>query len=406
MARLRSLIAFGGILVLCLSALTARGQNTNLSVHTDFEGASAEIVEVDTAAQTIRLKPGGDPDRGWPVWWYVRVDGIAPGSDVTIVVQNPEMGDWARPRRATYSLDRRTWRHTAPGTTEGKSISYTQTIPARQAWFAWGPPFTPTDGSDLVHRLARRCAGAEAFVLTRSPEGRPIPALRSCCGDTPTEDRPVVWIQARQHAWESGSSWVGRGFAEWLMGNDPAAQRLRAAAEIVFVPVMDVDNAATGNGGKNQTPHDHNRDWTDDPVHPAVAAAQKKLRAYARDDRLSLFVDLHNPSFADDSTFVFTPPFNRMDAPTQKAFQRFIATNAEYIQSPIPFTPDPREMGPDYGDRWDAISNHWVVQHSPEGVVGLTLETPWNTRHSTTDGYMVVGRQLGQAIATYITNGS
>ena len=36
-----------------------------------------------------------------------------------------------------------------------------------------------------------------------------------------------VWIQARQHAWETGGSWVSRGLIEWLVSDDPRAETLR-----------------------------------------------------------------------------------------------------------------------------------------------------------------------------------
>jgi murein tripeptide amidase MpaA len=72
-----------------------------------------------------------------------------------------------------------------------------------------------------------------------------------------------IWIQARQHAWESGSGWVARGLVEWLLGEDADASWLRLHAELFVVPIMDVDNAATGNGGKEADPRDHNRDWDD-----------------------------------------------------------------------------------------------------------------------------------------------
>ena len=34
-------------------------------------------------------------------------------------------------------------------------------------------------------------------------------------------------------------------------------------------------------------------------------------------------------------------------------------------------------------------------------VVAVALETPWDTPHSTTDGYRTVGQQLGMAIEAY-----
>lgn len=111
-------------------------------------------------------------------------------------------------------------------------------------------------------------------MLCRSRGGREVPLLRVAAGPLPVERRPSVWVQARQHAWESGSSWVARGFGDWLLGDAEAARRLRERAEILIVPIMDVDNAATGNGGKDAVPHDHNRDWSAAPHWNETVAAQ------------------------------------------------------------------------------------------------------------------------------------
>jgi hypothetical protein len=45
--------------------------------------------------------------------------------------------------------------------------------------------------------------------------------------------------------------WVAQGFAEWLLSDrDADAAWLRQHGEVFIVPIMDVDNVATGNGGK------------------------------------------------------------------------------------------------------------------------------------------------------------
>ena len=90
-------------------------------------------------------------------------------------------------------------------------------------------------------------------------------------GGTETTIKPKgVWIQARQHAWESGSSWVGKGLLDWAVSQDPLAVQLRRSTTIHFVPIMDVDSVAEGAGGKDAVPRVHNRDWDASPVYPEV----------------------------------------------------------------------------------------------------------------------------------------
>ena len=96
-----------------------------------------------------------------------------------------------------------------------------------------------------------------------------------------------------------------RGLVEWLMAGDGAARWLTEHAEIVVVPIMDVDNVVTGNGGKEENPQDHNRDWDEAPVFPEVAAAQQFLKHGQRRAAWTFFIDLHNPAPNDPRPFFF-----------------------------------------------------------------------------------------------------
>ena len=75
---------------------------------------------------------------------------------------------------------------------------------------------------------------------------------------------------------------MGRGFIAWAASDDPAAAELRKIATIHFIPIMDIDNVAIGAGGKDAIPRDHNRDWSDEPAYPEVAAAQAKIQVIDR----------------------------------------------------------------------------------------------------------------------------
>ena len=60
------------------------------------------------------------------------------------------------------------------------------------------------------------------------------------------------------------------------------------------IPIMDVDSVTAGRGGKNQQPHDHNRDWSAQPHWKAVASAMSRLRTLNAQGRLELFMDVHD----------------------------------------------------------------------------------------------------------------
>jgi hypothetical protein len=385
-----------------------------LRVSTDFEGGSARVEEVDQAARIIRLMPGGDPQRGWPCWWFVRVDGVEKderlilnlgGSDRPARNEGRDTGkplnpSWAMPLRAAVSTDAKTWRHTAPGRREGKRILYELTGTGSPLWVAWGPPFTPRDTDALIAEAEKLLPSAKGFELAQTRAGKSVRGLHVDEGKGPT--RRGVWIHARQHAWESGGSWVARGFAEWLVSADDDARWLRANAEVIVVPIMDVDNAATGNGGKEAAPRDHNRDWDDKPVYPEVAAAQRRLREWKDAGRLDVFIDLHNPGPADLGPFFFMGPEELLTEVGRENRADFLSCARNRISGPLELQEKPRITGPGYHPLWKQISGQWVTANGNPHTLAACLETSWNTPHSTQENYRTVGRQLGLAVADYL----
>jgi hypothetical protein len=393
------------LVVLAIGTSVARAE---LSVRTDFENASAEVIAVHQESGLIQMRPAGDPKRGWPCWWSFQVDGIEPGRTLTIEVDRAPgnlSASWAQPGYASYSIDGgKTWLQTEKGVAKDGRKSYAARINAKSAWFAWGPVFDVGDAHELVDRLAAEHRYVTKFELAKSRAGRGVPAIvvDEKSADVDDSSRFGLWIQARQHAWESGGSWVGVGFIDWLTSDDPRAAALRKRAIITFVPVMDVDSVATGNGGKNQVPQDHNRDWSAAPHFPEVAAAQKRIAELDKAGRFDLFVDLHNPAPGDLRPFFFVSPDEELSPTGRRNLATFVAAAKGEIVGPLVLSPNTKPSGANYSPQWQAISKNWVTMNCRPHVVAVTLETSWNTEHGTTAGYTTVGRQLGLAIEKYL----
>lgn len=372
-----------------------------LSVDIDFPGGSGVASEIDNAEQRIVIDPSDHPGKGWRCWWFFKVSGLDSARPLIV-----DVGDapWATPDRAHFSFDNKTWAQTEPGIRVGKRISYKLDLEAgaSEIWLAWGPPFTPPDAKALVEEIAAESAAAEAFNLCETREGRPTPALRfRAKGDS--SERKFIWFQARQHAWEAGSSWVAKGLIDWLASDDASAAALLQKAEIVVVPIMDIDNVQRGAGGKNQSPQDHNRDWSDEPHWNAVAAAQKNLREADEAGRLMLFADLHNPGAGEKQPYFFVPPAASLNRVGQARQAEFVKLVQQEMVAPLRFSGKTIESGPSYDPKnWTRISKNWVATHTSGEVVAVTLETAWNTKASTIEGYETVGRQLGKAVARFL----
>lgn len=405
------------LVVLLAAAESVRGE---LRVSSDFENGSAVVDGIDQDSATIRIHPAGDPQRGWPCWWYFRVDGITPGQTVHVEIDrttaNLPVGTgagnegrplnpvWSHPDQAVFSLDGgQTWRRTESGKTIDGRKRYAAKIDAASALFAWGPVFTPTDGERLIQQQAMlHPKWVTPYELAKTREGRSVPAAMVRAGNKPDAERYGIWVQARQHAWESGGSWVGVGLFRWLTSDDPRAAWLRENAVVHYVPVMDVDSVATGNGGKGQNPQDHNRDWSAKPHFPEVAAAQKKILALNAAGNFDFFVDLHNPGASEPKPYFFTSPYEELSDLGRRNVERFVAASRTEINGPLPLEPKQKSSGASYSPKWREISKNWVTFNTRPHVVALTLETAWNTPASTAEGYQIVGKQLGLALEAYL----
>ncbi len=398
------------VLVALLVASTLAPDAPALTLHTDFPGGSAEVRALDAVAGRIEIAPAHHAGRGWPCWWFFRVEGAQPGQRLSLIVgpsrkpfraEQRLAASWALPQRPVISVDEVTWSQIeSPGIITKESGAYEIIAPAARFWLAWGPPFLPSHGEALLADAAARVPGAERFELARTRQDRPVNGLRLGTVGAPV----AIWVQARQHAWESGGSWVGRGFLEWVAGDDPEALALRARAEIFFIPIMDVDNVTLGAGGKEAEPRDHNRDWAVAPVYPEVAAAQRRLLELIEAGRLRVFLDLHNPGPGDRQPYFFGPfDYEQMSGTRRASYDRFLELAVACMTGPLAIQPKYRfATYVKTEEERDRMSGQWMRSRVAENAIAMTLETAWNTPHSTSGGYQEVGAGLARTVARFV----
>lgn len=135
---------------LAFAGLQAVSAAPSLRIVSDFEGASIREARIDQQKRCVEFMPGGDPVRGWPCWWYFRVEGVQAGeiitlrlrgSDATVSApgrprQKPLAPAWAMPAQAACSFDGTEWHRTPKGTREGEWITYTIRAQAPVFWVA------------------------------------------------------------------------------------------------------------------------------------------------------------------------------------------------------------------------------------------------------------------------------
>ncbi|MEZ6017667.1 MAG: M14-type cytosolic carboxypeptidase [Planctomycetota bacterium] len=162
-------------------------------------------------------------------------------------------------------------------------------------WFAYSFAYTATRAAALVSEI-EGSPFATRRTIGHSLQGRALEVLEVTEG--PRNDKVGVWVQARQHPAECGSSWTCEAFLRWLIGDSASARALREHAVVQVLPMVNPDGVALGNYRTNFAGLDLNRQWNvaSLAVSPEVYLVQQELAALEATHGLELFLDLHTHS--------------------------------------------------------------------------------------------------------------
>jgi len=276
---------------------------SSLRVSADFDGGSVGRWEAERS-DLLRCAVAGQADKDGrnrqASWYYFQVDGAHRGR-LEIVMENL-VGEYDyKPGSIAIrgdtpplvSYDRRTWTHVKEVRFDEAAKTLRVIVEPEKSTF-WIAHIEPYTGARLDALLGRVRAHPDLKIETigRTVEGRDLRLLTVANRNLPDAGKPTVWLMARQHAWETGTSFVAEGFLLYLLSNEGSDLRQRARWKIL--PMMDPDGVARGGVRFNRNGFDVNRNWDtcapDDPRMPEIAAAKKALLA----EKVDLFLTLHN----------------------------------------------------------------------------------------------------------------
>ncbi|MGB4728431.1 MAG: M14 family zinc carboxypeptidase, partial [Thermogutta sp.] len=257
-----------------------------------------------------------------------------------------------------------------------RDTSFTVSLPenASEVRFCLAVPYLEEDLRRFLNRHANNPhLKVVEHCVTR--KGRLTERLHlGCLGKTPTHR---VLLACRHHACEMMASWVLEGLMEAVL-TGPDASWFCNNVEFAIVPFMDKDGVEDGDQGKNRRPHDHNRDYQDEPIYPSVRA-MKEFAPRWSEGRLRVAMDLHCPYIRgrrDHEIFLVGSPFENIQAQIDRLGEILQAKSADTI----PY--DPRNNIP-FGVEWNNTSPErsrtfarWAS--SLEGInLACTLEFPY-----------------------------
>ena len=246
----------------------------SVTFNTNFEGGSLGRVE-KLAPTEFRCHVRGQHDeRGrnrQASWYYFRLDNVR-GREIRLTLTDlvGEYND--RPGAVpagpdiipVFSHDAKAWRHFEAGAWDAAKKEMTVTLKASpdadRVWVAHVPPYTPADLARLLADLARH-PHVVIEVVGKTAQGRDLHLVTVTDPDVRDEQKRSLWLMARQHAWEAGTSHVAEGALRFLTSDDPRAREIRRAGVFRFTPMVDVDGCAEGKVRFNANGYDVNRHW-------------------------------------------------------------------------------------------------------------------------------------------------
>ncbi len=318
-----------------------------ITIHTDFEGGRLGRVEQVGPAH-FRCGVAGQSDQDGrnrqANWYYFRVDG-GRGREVTIDLVDlpgeynykPNRGAVTSDTLPVYSWDGRNWRHFRAADYDAAEprLRLRLTPEADSVWIAHVPPYTNADLARLLREFEND-PDLELSSIGRSLQDRPIPLLTITAAGVNSPNK-VIWLMFRQHAWESGTSWVAEGAIRYLLS--PAAAPMRRATIFKILPMCDPDGVALGSVRFNVKGYDLNRNWdiVDPRLMPEIAAQRRAILEWVDSGKpVDLFVALHNTETAE---YLEGPPTGHREL--MDRFSRALLTLTTFNPTSAPRAAEP-----------------------------------------------------------------
>lgn len=335
------------MLALILTVLFLLPGGGRIGVITNFEGGSlGKVVQISPTHLRCTLKTQWDHDHrnSQADYYYFELTRL-PRKPITVdfVDLMVEFYDFHGPfdaldkgERPVYSYDDIHWKHfpidEVHWDPHGPKLTLHFTPKTNRMWIAHVAPYTNKNLASLLDAFHGN-PYMKVQTVGHTVEGRKMLLLTITNTRIPESKKKVIWLMFRQHAWETGSSWVCDGAVRFLLSNDLRAVRIRDEVVYNIFPMAAPDGVANGWVRFNANGYDLNRNWdTPNPkTMPEIWAQRKAILDWVDSGhRLDLFLTLHD-----------TETHEYLEAPAayhtlgERVFQALVKTTSFNPTSPL-----------------------------------------------------------------------
>ncbi len=326
-----------------------------------------------------------DTDPWWFYWCFKIED--APEGEIEFTFHNKKV---VSPHSAATSTDGITW------TWCEDFIDHTHFrynfYKNESRYFAFCIPYILSDFERFYDTIKN---DVNRSVLTKSEKGRNLPLL------TFGKGKKNIIFTARHHCCEASGSYTLDGVVSAILKNH---RSMLDSYTFHIIPFTDIDGVENGDQGKNRIPHDHNRDYTDNPIYNYTQAIYK----YTENLDITCFIDFHSPwcwGGPDDEPHIHLGPSVEPTPDLQEEFAKILSeiTLADDCNN-IKYKNIISHLG-DSANKAESQNAKNFFKLRRNANIALTVETPYSGNFE--KGYTVEqmhywGEQIAEALSKTI----
>lgn len=293
----------------------------------DFAGANIKIHSIE--GNTISLEQEIRDTGEWWFWWNFKIE-VQTVQTLRFVFTN---GNVVHKKGVCYRYETEEFAYDPNARISGNEFVFH--FDKAGVWqFAFSIPYLIADWNGFIGSLPH--TPNVVFVGT-SEQGRPFQII----DENPSAQKAVV-VTCRHHACESVASFSMEGMVRhWL------SSKLSKSYRLIVFPFVDIDGVENGDQGKSRIPHDHNRDYIDEPIYESV----RILKKIAEDMDVVCLFDLHCPAAYGGphdhlSLIGLSAPYDE----AQRKFSKLLKTTMDKRNCPIEYH---EENNVPYGTLWN-----------------------------------------------------
>ena len=314
---------------------------------------------------------------------------------------------WSFNQPVVSSDDGLTWSRITNTSITGNDFNFNYTPQSDSDWIALIFPYQFSRWLNLVNSLTGNYWVTDITNVTNTLEGRPCHVLTITDPDIPASEKEIIWVTARQHCAETGSSFKTEGLINWLIGETLEASILRRKTIFRIAGFMNPDGVVNGNYRYNTAGLDLNRQWdnANQATEPTVYAITQAMLADFNTPgaKIAFFADLHCFSSRRNNFIFYNQHPSNFDE--NDLIETFLRT-FEGINDDFSYA-DSSGSTPVTG----LVAKNWAYLNLNR-TPAVTFETSYqdvdhgtfNGQYITIDRYMQLGEDLGKAILSFYFN--